>query len=136
MSSSSLAIRIVLLGAMALGVSAAACQRSGGSRTVVIDSSDDTALERVLREIIAANRNVTVDSIDMKRPISEPPLHADGPDLGNILVRVQQRLDFFFTEDELEKMSKGSSGRGPRDVTPEWILKFTKQALTRTKSGQ
>jgi acyl carrier protein len=136
MTSTTFAMRGLLFSVVLVGLTVVACQRVHGPRTVVIDPTDDAALERLLREIIAEERKVDPNTIDMKRPFNQPPLNADASAVGTIAIRIQQRLDFFFTDDEFKQWSKGKAGRGPQQESPEWLLKFTKQAPTRQRVGQ
>jgi acyl carrier protein len=88
-------------------------------------------LEKTVRDVIAKQLNVKPDAIDMRKPLSDPPLKADDLDVVEMLMSLEERLDVFFPDSVLDKYDKIAPKSGPSRVTAADLVTAAEEALSK-----
>ncbi len=78
-------------------------------------------IEKTVRAVIAEQLKVNADTIDMKKPLSGPPLKADELDIVELVMTLEERLGVEIPDSAIDKYGglmpkNGSSRLSPADL--------------------
>jgi len=106
-----------------LGCTTSAEPGDSPAKTPTTDSS-----EKVVRQVIADLLKADPASIQMDKPISEPPLKADELDLVEIVLELEERLNVEISDDAVERYAGAKSGKQSLRITPNQLVSLAKEA--------
>ena len=100
----------------------------GSQQAATKSQSTSTAgTELLVRAAIAKVMKTDASSIQMDRPISDPPLKADDLSLVEIIIEIEDRAGISIDERTIE-VHAGRLGDGPPKVTPNQIVKMVQDS--------
>ena len=90
--------------------------------------------DRAVREAMASVFDVKPSSVDMNRPLGDPPFNADELDLVELVMEVEERLGVEIPDAKIEELEAGQPKKAPVRVTPAQLVEIARQAKPASKS--
>lgn len=107
----------------------------GGCTPSAADSLSDEAIEKSVRQCVAAQFQVDGQSIEMDMSISTPPLNADDVDLVEIIMELEDRLGVSISDEAVDRANGGTLGTGQVRVTPQQLVDLVKSSPQARKAN-
>jgi hypothetical protein len=119
--------RLLLLLVLFSALAGCGSQRGGQVPAETSRGSSNAATEMLVRAALARVMKVDADSIQMDRPIGDPPLNADESSFVATLLELESRAGISITEDIIDRHA-GKTADGPAKVTPNQIVRMVEDA--------
>jgi acyl carrier protein len=123
---------------VALIVAAIGCASSTEPPNASTKENSPDAAEKLVRAVIADLLKVDSASIQMDKPISDPPLKADDLDLVEIVMELEERHGIEIADAAVERYIGGKLRKGPVPITPNQLALIVREApkARQPKSGR